>query len=439
VPGFVPPRPSAPTGPTGDPGQLFAAARSFNGLADRADQLHRELIAAADGLDGFELSWKGPSSHQFAELLRALGQSLDHASQNFRQTGGALNQYAQKLQQAQEEERKAQIATGLGIGLTILAIAQLGLDPVNDAAAAGVDGGSAAIAAEAAMVAEGAAAEAATAFTVIADAAMVAVRGLGAFLVPHLTSAAFAGGQAVFVDLMATGRIDWTDVRNQVAFAGLIGIPVAGIEGASALNAFIKGGRFLVRDDPEGLLQTTNSLKNLYRNPDHQYNFNVLSDGPLTRDMAPEQLSTSPANSFASGKYDMVSSDRPYLLFKAGDRPNSGSYFSLEPPASEAQARIDQAIKPQWLHMEADPKTGILVEKGPYSDLTKGYVYVVDDPHTPVAIGPTGSQGGPYMGGDIQVYVKGAFDPNAPRLRYLGEYDLANPPDWVLQLRAQTP
>lgn len=211
----------------GDPGQLFAAANSFGALADRSDQLRADLVGAADGVDGYAFNWQGPSSHEFADLLRALSQSLSDASQNFRQTAGALNDYAQKLEQAQQQEMASTAVLVVGIALTATAILQLGLDPVNDAAAAGADGGGAAAAAAARVAAEEAAAEAATTFTRIAEAAMAIVRGL---VVPHLASAAMGAGQAAFVDLISTGRIDWRDVSTAAALAAVIGMPANSVE-----------------------------------------------------------------------------------------------------------------------------------------------------------------------------------------------------------------
>lgn len=426
-----------------DSGSLFAAARSYSALADRADALRFELAGAAEEVRAARFDWKGPASYAFADLVGSLGQNMQQASDVFRQVGGQLNKVAQKVQEAEDAKRKADIAAGVGVVVTVLAIAQLGLDPVNDGAAAGVDGGAGAAEA-AAAAAEGAAeAEAAGAFAALADMALAAVRGLGAFLAPHVGAAAFAGGQAIFVDLLATGKIDWTDVRNQVALAGLIGVSTGA--GSLAITNLTRDGETLMTDElGQQFVQQNAQLERELMNPGHEWGYTTLTGGPLSdyslqqaaaRGVSEQEaLRGSAANTFASGKYD-AQSGQSLLLFKAGDQPNQGSFFTLRPPASEAQSRIDSAIKPQWVPPDGRVDAGVPV---PRSDLQQGYVYVLENPDQPIYVGPTSSQGGPYAGGEIQAFVPNAFAENAPRLRLIATYDLDNPPQWVLQMRELT-
>lgn len=425
-----------------DSGALFAAARSYSALADRTAALYLELAAAAEEVRAVRFNWKGPASYAFADLVGSLAQNLQQASGVFRQVGGQLNKVAQKVQEAEDAKRKADAAAGVGLVVTGLAILQLGLDPVNDGAAVGVDGGAGAAEA-AAAAAEGAAeAEAASAFAALADVALAAVRGLGAFLAPHVGAAAFAGGQAIFVDLLATGKIDWTDVRNQVAIAGLIGVSTGA--GSLAITNLTRDGETLMSDElGQQFVQQNAQLERELMNPAHEWDYTTLSGGPLS-DYSLQQaaargipeaeaLRGSAANTFASGKYDAYRGQ--LLLFKAGDKENQGSFFTLRPPASEAQARIDSAIKDEWLPPDGRVPEGVPV---PRSDLQKAYVYVLENPDDPVYLGPTSSQGGPYAGGEIQAFVPNAFAETAPRLRLIASYDLDNPPQWVLQMREMT-
>ena len=425
-----------------DSGALFAAARSYSALADRADALRFELAGDAEEVRAARFEWKGPASYAFADLVGSLAQNMQQASDVFRQVGGQLNQVAQKVQEAEDAKRKADIAAKVGVVVTVLAIAQLGLDPVNDGAAAGVDGGAAAAEATAAAAETAAEAEAASAFAALADMALAAVRGLGAFLAPHVGAAAFAGGQAIFVDLLATGKIDWSDVRNQVAIAGLIGVSTGA--GSLAITNLTRDGETLMTDElGQQFVQQNTQLERDLMNPGHEWNYTTLSGGPLSdyslKQAAAngiseqEALRGSAANTFASGKYDAYKGQ--LLLFKAGDKENQGSFFTLRPPASEAQARIESAIKDQWVPPDGQVPAGLPVQR---SDLTHGYVYVLENPDQPVYVGPTSSQGGPYLGGEIQAFVPNAFAADAPRLRLIATYDLDNPPPWVLQMREMT-
>ena len=158
---------------------------------------------------------------------------------------------------------------------------------------------------------------------------------------------------------------------------------------------------------------------------EHNWTHDVMHPGPLTsHEASVAALRRSAAQTFATGKYDVVSSESSYVLFKAGDSPG-GRFFTLQPPVSEAQVRIDAAVKPHWT-----------TPQGAYtgsSQIEKGYAFVVQHPEHPVAIGPVGSQGGVYLGGPgkLQVFVD---DRSALGLRQVGEWSLHDPPDWVRQL-----
>lgn len=205
----------------------------------------------------------------------------------------------------------------------------------------------------------------------------------------------------------------------------LSGGAAAGLRGAETADRVVSGLAEADRlGEADGALAESARLAQSVGG-DHQWTFDVLHPGPLNPDDATlAELRRSPAQTFASGKYDMASSSSKYIVFKSGTSPN-GSYFSLRPPASEAQVRIDSAVKPVWTSPE-----GKYLSSSP---LEKGYAFIVEHPEHPVAIGPVGMQGGVYVGGadNLQLFVD---DRRALGLRMIGEWSLQDPPDWVRQL-----
>jgi len=135
------------------------------------------------------------------------------------------------------------------------------------------------------------------------------------------------------------------------------------------------------------------------------YAFDMMNPGPL-----PDEI----AGTFSGGKYNVGTIQPNQLLYKAGDAANpSGSYFTFEPPESVAQARIDSAVKSQWI----DPETGFLKGESPMNSVIGAQF----PEGTPYYYGPVSSQGGVYLGGQnmIQIFVPGAknigtFTPISP-------------------------
>jgi hypothetical protein len=136
------------------------------------------------------------------------------------------------------------------------------------------------------------------------------------------------------------------------------------------------------------------------------YMFDAMNPGPL---------SDSVAGNFAGGRYNVgvvEVSDGP--LYKAGDASNPlGSYFNFSPPASVAQARIDNAVLPNWI----DIQTGTLTGSSPMNSVITAKFPV----GTVYYYGPVGSQSGIYLGNNynIQIFVPsartiGTFTPIGP-------------------------
>lgn len=118
-----------------------------------------------------------------------------------------------------------------------------------------------------------------------------------------------------------------------------------------------------------------------------KYKFNAVSNpGPLAT------MKGKPAANFFGGRYSMevLAEDRIYYRVGAKDRP-LGQWFTKEPVKSVAQARIDLAIKEQWVNPVPGELDGISILDSIYKvKIPKGTI---------VYEGPIGYQEGVYMGG----------------------------------------
>lgn len=119
--------------------------------------------------------------------------------------------------------------------------------------------------------------------------------------------------------------------------------------------------------------------------------------GPLAN------LPNNPASNFRSGRYDVDVLPADQVFYrggKAGGGKNAlGQWFTTSPPTSAAGARIDSAVKAQWLNSQ-----GALTGTSPIES-----VYGVKIPQgTTVYPGPVGYQGGIYLGGEdkIQYFIR---------------------------------
>ena len=134
------------------------------------------------------------------------------------------------------------------------------------------------------------------------------------------------------------------------------------------------------------------SLNKVSTNP-REYSYNMIENpGPLP------EINETAANSFASGKYNVKILEEDTVFFRAGnsDRP-LGEYYTRDIPESVIKVRIESAVKPQWF----DRETGHLTGRSELTDIyatkfPKGTVYYE---------GPTGSQGGVYIGGKEQIFI----------------------------------
>ena len=134
------------------------------------------------------------------------------------------------------------------------------------------------------------------------------------------------------------------------------------------------------------------SLNKVSANP-REYSYNMIENpGPLP------EINETAANSFASGKYNVKILEEDTVFFRAGNSDSTlGQYYTRDIPESVIKVRIESAVKPQWF----DRETGRLTGRSELTDIyatkfPKGTVYYE---------GPTGSQGGVYIGGKEQIFI----------------------------------
>lgn len=153
-----------------------------------------------------------------------------------------------------------------------------------------------------------------------------------------------------------------------------------------------------------------------YGQPDIQnYTYNMYENpGPLLLLENGKHI-----KNFYGGRYNIEVLQQDTILYRAGDVNGSGygQYYVTEPPISQAQVRIDSAVKAQWI----DVKTGHLDGKSPLNT-----VYAVKIPKgTSLYTGPVAPQGGVYLGGSNvnQIFI---FRPwEIPGAEVLGQLPLS--------------
>jgi hypothetical protein len=119
----------------------------------------------------------------------------------------------------------------------------------------------------------------------------------------------------------------------------------------------------------------------------------ITNPGPLS------QMRDNPASNFSSGKYNSIRLTDDLVLYRVGDaKIELGQWFTRNPATSIAQARIDLAVKAQWID-----QGGTLTGRSPLNTS-----FAIKIPKgTLIYEGPVGYQGGVYLGGQgiHQIFV----------------------------------
>ena len=192
-----------------------------------------------------------------------------------------------------------------------------------------------------------------------------AVKGLTQFAIGE--AGAYTAGQVAYHGTKLLGGSE-----EDAQTANFIGNIVGGYAASSAASKF--------------------SLNKVSTNP-REYSYNMIENpGPLL------EINETAAKSFASGKYNVKILEEDTVFFRAGNSDSPlGQYYTRDIPESVIKVRIESAVKPQWI----DRDTGVLTGTSELTDIyatkfPKGTVYYE---------GPTGSQGGVYIGGKEQIFI----------------------------------
>ncbi len=144
-----------------------------------------------------------------------------------------------------------------------------------------------------------------------------------------------------------------------------------------------------------------------------EYEFNDGTPGPLgdRKKYDPQNKKWAlPIEGFKGGHYDIETLPDDKVFYRVGDATMAwGQWWTDTPLQSEAQYRMDVAVKREW----ADPATGE-VEAGKTKSQEEKvlWCYAAKIPRgTTVYVGPVGSQGGVFMGGSstVQYFIPKAW------------------------------
>jgi WXG100 family type VII secretion target len=134
-------------------GQLHQGAKKFSDAAQTLRQQAQRLDWSAQDLATGVDSWAGAGSKNFQAAWQGYHANTQKSATALDNTSQALTKLAQKIDDSVQQMRAAQAmqtaGTILTVGLVVVDVLQLGLDPVTDAATVGAVGADGALAGEA--------------------------------------------------------------------------------------------------------------------------------------------------------------------------------------------------------------------------------------------------------------------------------------------------
>lgn len=142
--------------------------------------------------------------------------------------------------------------------------------------------------------------------------------------------------------------------------------------------------------------------------PSREYQFNATRPGPLTDPAGAKGWD--PAAGFFGGAYDEIMLDHDMLLYRVGPDGEGtkwgvGRWYTDKPLESEAQFRMDTAVKPVWKNKDGTVSTqeGVTRAKSP----AEVSITVRAPKGTKIYMGPISPQSDIHLGGSgmIQYYV----------------------------------
>ena len=209
----------------------------------------------------------------------------------------------------------------------------------------------------------------------------------GALVPPLTTNRALAT-----VPLLTNGANKVSQVANKLPYNPVLKSPVKYPNLTDSENKFLND--YMNKEMPGKIVSKYNDV--------NKYEYNATTNpGPLSIGDDP------PINNFYGGMYNDASNESG-IFVRMGDKINPyGSWYTKVSKNSEAQARVDLAIKKWWVKPNGEIKIrGFETEK---SILDTMY-YIKFPEGIPKYKGPVGYQGGSFLGGlDQEQY----FIPNS--------------------------
>jgi hypothetical protein len=237
--------------------------------------------------------------------------------------------------------------------------------------------------------------------------------------------AALAETGATPTSTSTAGRMRWT------AQIGGRGITFVEIEPTCASGARRPGAEPSAHDSPAGSSRDAGRIERVPQQGDdgHEYHYDQMHPGPLSDRQVydpHDQGVQLPAQGFYGAKYDVVVLPEDAVFYRVGNADREwGEWFTDHPIQSEAQYRIDLAVKREW----PDPRTGEMPPNSarPTKQLELWSYTIVIPKGTTVYSGQVASQGGVFMGG-LGPGSKQYFIPKAWTLQAQGGKVIAKAP-----------
>ena len=196
-------------------------------------------------------------------------------------------------------------------------------------------------------------------------------------LVPPLTT----NKELATVSLLTTGANKVSQVASKLPYNPVLKSPVKYPNLTDSESKFLND--YMDKEMPGKIVSKYNDV--------NKYEYNATTNpGPLAEGKDP------PINNFYGGMYNDASNESG-IFVRMGDKIKPyGSWYTKVSKNSEAQARVDLAIKKWWVKPNGEIKIrGFETEK---SILDTMY-YIKFPEGIPKYKGPVGYQGGPFLGG----------------------------------------
>ena len=211
---------------------------------------------------------------------------------------------------------------------------------------------------------------------VLYDKTPVPVATKGTLVAPLTTNRALATAQ-----LLTNEANKVSQVASKLPYNPVLKSPVKYPNLTDSENKFLND--YMNKEMPGKIVSKYNDV--------NKYEYNATTNpGPLSIGDDPQ------INNFYGGMYNDASNESGMFVRMGDETYPYGSWYTKVPKNSEAQARIDLAIKKWWVDSNGEIKTrGLEADKSILDTM-----YYIEFPEgIPKYKGPVGYQGGPFLGG----------------------------------------